>query len=233
MLTSGLGGGDVLVTEPEGLTSPAAAFVKQGEEEAVPQPGAGIENRLRLGNREDPRQFLGSLERDGPAAIRLPLADVVQERFPAAPAPDPPRGQQVTDLSAVTCLMRIERAHCGELAVHGRHADLGHRRRQHRDRTGPARRGKLQPRDELPDVLQPGLAPVQGTEADEGPVILQIVGVCLDRVRRPADVGEIGQEPVHRDDRHVVVPEHGPRSGPRAGDHHRMHEHRLLLEQRH
>jgi hypothetical protein len=36
-----------------------------------------------------------------------------------------------------------------------------------------------------------------------------------------------------RDDRHVVVPEHGPRSCPRAGDHHRMHEHRLLLEQRH
>src|SRR5271157_6444017 len=32
-----LRGGNVLMTEPEGLAGPAAAFVKQGEEEAVPQ----------------------------------------------------------------------------------------------------------------------------------------------------------------------------------------------------
>ena len=38
---------------------------------------------------------------------------------------------------------------------------------------------------------------------------------------------------VDRDDRHVVVPQDRPRSDPRTGDRHRMHEHRLLLEQRH
>ena len=219
--------------EAEGLAGPAAALVKQGEEEAVPQPGAGIQDRLRLGDGQDPRQLLRRLQRDRPAAIRLPLADVVQERLPAAPPAGPPRGQQVTDLGAVAGLVRIERAHRRELAVHRRGADLGRRRRQHRDLARPARRGKLQPGDELADVLQPGLAPVQAPEADELPVILEIVGVRLHRVRRPADIGEIGQEPVDRDDRHVVVPQHRPRSRPRTRDHHRMHEHRLLLEQRH
>ena len=233
MLISGLGGGDVLVPEPEGLAGPAAAFVKQGEEKAVPQPGAGIQDRLRLGDSEDPRQFPRSLQRDDPAAIRLPLADVVQERLPPAPPAGPPRGQQVADPGAVTGLMGIERADRRELAVHRRDADLRRRRRQHRDRARPARRGKLQPGDELADVLQPGLAPVQAPEADEAPVILEVVGIGLHRVRRPADIGEIGQEPVDRDDRHVVVPQHRPRSCPRTGDHHRMHDHRLLLELRH
>jgi hypothetical protein len=32
------------------------------------------------------------------------------------------------------------------------------------------------------------------------------VSIRLHSVRRPADAGEIGQEPVDRDDRHVVVP---------------------------
>ena len=38
---------------------------------------------------------------------------------------------------------------------------------------------------------------------------------------------------VDRDDWRVVIPQNCPRSDPRTGDHHRMHEHRLLLEQRH
>ena len=82
-----LGGRDVLMTEPEHFAGPAAAFVKQGEEEAVPQPRAGIQDRLHLADGQDPRQLLRGLQRDRPAAIRLPLADVMQERFPsAAPA---------------------------------------------------------------------------------------------------------------------------------------------------
>ena len=221
------------MTQAQGLAALAAAPVKQGEEEAVPQPGAGIEDRLRLGDGEDPRQLLRRLQRDHPAAIRLPLADVVQERLPARPAARSPRGQQVAHPGTVAGLMGIERADGRELAVHRRDADFGRHGRQYRDLAGPARRGKLQPGDELPDVLQPGLAPVQAAEADEGPVILKIVSVGLHRVRRPADVSEIGQEPVHRDDRHVIIPQDRPRSRPRTGDHHRMQEHRLLLEQRH
>jgi len=91
----------------------------------------------------------------------------------------------------------------------------------------------LQPRDELADVLQPHLPPVQAPEDSELPEILEIVGIRLDRIRRPADIGQIGQEPLHRNDRHIVVPEHGPRQRPRTRDHHRLHEHRLLLELRH
>ena len=55
---------------------------------------------------------------------------------------------------------RLEHAHRGELAVHRRGRHLGRHGRQHRDLAGPARRGKLQPGDELADVFQPGLAPV-------------------------------------------------------------------------
>src|SRR6266496_3245557 len=101
-----LGGGDVLMTEPEGLTSPAAAVMKQGEEEAVPQPGAGIEDRLHLGDFQDPRQLLRRLQRDRPPAIRLPLADVMKERLPPAPPARPPRGQQVPGADAVAGLVR-------------------------------------------------------------------------------------------------------------------------------
>jgi len=75
-----------------------------------------------------------------------------------------------------------------------------------------------------------GIPPVQPAQADEVPVVLQVVGLCLDRVRRPANVSQVGQEPVNRDDQHAVVGEHCLRQRPRTGDHHRLHEHRLLLE---
>ena len=155
---------------------------------------------------------------------------MVQERLPPAPPAGPPRGQQVTDPGAVAGLVRVERADGGELAVHRRGRHLSRHRRQRRDLARTASRRQLEPGHELADVLQPGLAPVQAAEAEELPVVLEVVSVRLHRVRRPADVSEIGQEPVDRDDRHVVVPEHRPRSGPRTGDHHRLHEHRLLLE---
>src|ERR1019366_4371472 len=79
----------VLMPQAQHLASPAAALVKQGEEEPVPQPGAAVQDRLRLCDGQDPRQFLRDLQRDGPAAIRLPLADVMQERLPAAPPARP------------------------------------------------------------------------------------------------------------------------------------------------
>src|SRR6266700_4778446 len=72
-----LGGGDVLMTEPEYFAGPAAGLVHQGEEEAVPQPGALVEDRLRLCDGQDPRQLPRGLQRDRPAAIGLVLADVV------------------------------------------------------------------------------------------------------------------------------------------------------------
>src|SRR5439155_16025581 len=102
---------------------------------------------------------------------RLVLADVVEKRLPAAPPAGPPHGQQVADPRSVACLVRVERADGRELAVHRRGTDMPRRGRQYRDFARPARRGKLQPGDELADVLQPGLAPVQGTEAEELPVI--------------------------------------------------------------
>jgi hypothetical protein len=54
-----LGGGDVLVPEPKGFADPAATVIKQGEEEAVSQPGAGVQDRLCLGGSQDRGSFLG------------------------------------------------------------------------------------------------------------------------------------------------------------------------------
>ena len=105
-----LGGRDVLMTETEYFTGPAAGLVKNGEEKAVSQPRAGIEDRLHLGGSQDPGQLRRRLQRDRPAPVGSVLADVVQERFPPAPAARPPYGQQVADPGAVACLMRVERA---------------------------------------------------------------------------------------------------------------------------
>ena len=69
--------------------------------------------------------------------------------------------RQVLDPCAVTGLVRIERADGRELAVCRRDADMRCCGRQYSDRIRPARRAKLQPGDELADVLQPGLAPVE------------------------------------------------------------------------
>src|ERR1700745_3043460 len=85
-----LRGGDVLVAEAQGFSRAAAALLKKGEEEACPQPSARIQDCLRLGGVQDPRQLLRRLQRDRPAAIRLPLADVVQARLPPPPPPGPP-----------------------------------------------------------------------------------------------------------------------------------------------
>src|SRR5262249_203008 len=115
-----LGGGDVLMTESEHFAGPAAAFVKQGKEKAVPQPRAGIQDRLHLAGGQDPRQLPRGLQRDRPPAIRLVLADVMEKGLPASPSAGPPYGQQIADLGTIACLVGVERADGRELAVHRR-----------------------------------------------------------------------------------------------------------------
>ena len=58
--------GDVLVAKAEGFADPDAAVVKEGEEEAVPQMGARVQDRLHLADSEDSRQLHRRLERDRP-----------------------------------------------------------------------------------------------------------------------------------------------------------------------
>ena len=61
------------MTEAEYLAGPAACLVKDGEEEMVPLPGAGIQDHLHLDG-QDPQQLLRCLQRDHPPAIGLVLA---------------------------------------------------------------------------------------------------------------------------------------------------------------
>ena len=64
---------------------------QDGKQEAVPQMLAGIQDRLRLGHGQRPRQFPGRLQRDGAARLRLVLGQVMQERLPPAPPAGQPR----------------------------------------------------------------------------------------------------------------------------------------------
>jgi hypothetical protein len=80
--------------QTERFACAAACLVHQGEEEAVPQPGALVEDRLCLRDGQDPRQFPRGLQRDCPAVIGLVLAYVVEERLPAAASPDSPDSQR-------------------------------------------------------------------------------------------------------------------------------------------
>ncbi len=108
-------------------------------------------------------------------------------------------------------LEEIERGQRRQLPADRGRAHMRLHRRQHRHRAGPARRGQAQPGHELADVLQPHLAPVELPLPGEDPVILQVMGISLDRVRGPLDRGQVGQVPLDRLDRCVVVAQDGPR----------------------
>jgi hypothetical protein len=60
---------------------------------------------------------------------------------------------------------------------------------------------------------------------EEDPVVLEVVGVGLDRIRRPIDIGQIRQIPLDRLDRAVLVQD-GPRVHTRVGHRHPLHLHR-------
>ena len=223
-----LGRGPVLVAQPQRLPDPHPGVVQHREQQPVPQPVAGVEDRLHLGGGQDPRVLARHLQPDHPPRGGLGLADVVQERAPRRPAPPGrlPAGQQLAQVDAVAGGVLVERADRRQLPVHRRRAAVRRHRGQHRDPPVPGRRGQPQPGHELADVLQPDLAPVQPAAGEEHEPVLQIMGVGLDRVRRAVDVGEEREVALDRLDRHPVRAEHRPRSMPRTGQHHLSNEHR-------
>src|SRR6266487_3667593 len=81
---------------------------KKNRSRSRPQPPAGVQDRLHLGHGQDARQLLRRLQRDGPAAVRPSLADMVQERLPAAPPAGPPGREQVPHFRTVARLVRVD-----------------------------------------------------------------------------------------------------------------------------
>ena len=220
------GGGDVRVPEPERLPDPHPGVIQHREQQPVPQPAAGIQDRLDLLDGQHPRELARCLQRDRAAGDRLALADVVQERLPPAPASSrAPGDQQLSQVHTVPGRVLIERRQRRQLPVHRHHRHVMLHRRQHQHPPVPGSRREPQPGDELADVLQPHLAPVQATAAQEGEVVLQIVGIGLDRVRGAFDISEIGQIPLDRSDRDIVVPQHRPRLKRRGGRQHPLNKH--------
>ena len=73
---------EVLVAEPERLPDPHPGVEQHREQQPVPQVLTGIQDRLDLLERQDPRDALGRLDLDGALPLRLLLGDVVQERLP-------------------------------------------------------------------------------------------------------------------------------------------------------
>jgi len=152
----------------------------------------------------------------------------MQEWFPcgAATVGRLPGIQQVTEADAMAGSVLIEGADRGQFPVHGRLAAMTIDRRQHRDRAGSRERRQPQPGDELADILEPYLAPIQPADAEEGEPVLQVVGVRLHRVRRPLDVAQVGQVSLDRLHRRGVVAQHRPRLKRRGGQHYSSNKHR-------
>ena len=220
--------GPVLVSQPECLPDPHPGVAEQREQQPVPQPVAPVQDRLHLGSGQDPWVLARHLQPDHPPRGGLGLADVVQERAPRRPAPPGrlPARQELTEIDTVAGGVLVERADRGQLPVHRRRPAVRHHRRQHRHPPVPGRRGQPQPGHELAGVLQPDLPPVQPAAGEEHEPVLQIMGIGLDRVRGPVDIGEERQVALNRFDRHPVRTEHRPRPMPRTGQHHLRNEHR-------
>jgi hypothetical protein len=90
-------------------------------------------------------------------------------------------------------------------------------RREDRDPPVPASRRQPQPRHEPADVLEADLAPVQAAAVQEGEVVLQIMGISPDRVRRPLNVSQVSQVALDRGNGEIVVPQNRPRLKRRDG----------------
>ena len=187
---------------------------------------AGIQDRLHLCHRQDPRQLLRRPQRDRPPRLGCTLADVVQERFPA---PTPPRrrhrGQQLPDVHPVSGLIGVERRQRRQLPVDRRRADLWTYPWQHRHRPGPPIRGESKPSHILPKVFQTYQTPVQTSAGQEHPEVLEVMGVRLDGVRGSFDLAQVGQEPLDRLDRDVVGAQDGPGLHLRSGHRHSLNMH--------
>jgi hypothetical protein len=220
--------GPVLVPQPQRLPDPHPGVVKHREQQPVPQPITRVQDRLHLHGGQDPRVLARHLQPDHPPRGRSRLADVVQERPPRRPAPTGrlPTRQQLTQINTVASGVLVERADRRQLPVHRRSAAVRPHRGQHRDLALSRRRGQPQPGHELTNVLQPDLPPVQRPPVEEHEPVLQIMGIRLDRVRRPIDIGQERQVALDRLDRNPIETEHSPRSTPRRRHHHLLNEHR-------
>jgi hypothetical protein len=211
----------------EGLADPQP-FPQHREQEPVPQPGARVQDRLDLCGGQDPRQRARRLQLDRPPPFHLAAGQVMQERLPArAPGPDRPKlGDQIAEIHAVAGVERIQPADRRQLPVDRGQAAVVPGQRQQRDPAVTPGRRQTQPGDELAQILQPDLVPVQGPHIEEIEPVLQVVGVGLDRVRRPLDIGEIGQVALDRLYRPASVAQDRPGLKRRDGHQHPLHKHR-------
>jgi hypothetical protein len=113
------------VAKAERLADPDAAVPHQGQQEAVTQVIAGVQDRLHLPGRQHPGQLPRRLQRDRPAGLRFALGHVMQERLPPAPATwHLPSGQQLPDIHALPHLMLIERGQRRQLPVDRHRTDV-------------------------------------------------------------------------------------------------------------
>src|SRR6266567_520281 len=96
---------------------------------------------------------------------------------------------------------------------------------QYGDLPVTALRREPEPRHEAGNILQRRRLPVEPVTGQVGEPVLQIMGISLDRVRRLLDRGQIGQEPLHRLQRDLIVAEQSPRLRLRTRHQHPLHAH--------
>ena len=210
-----LGGGDVLVSQPQRLANATAAVLQQGKKETVPQVLACLEDGLHLRRGQHPRQLLRRLQRDRPPGCGLPGLMWCRNGFQP---PRRPGACQVISSSPTStpcrAWMGVERGQRRQLPVHRRRADVRAHRRQHRHLPPrPAGGRPARPRTRPDPPAAPPASPTRRTPGT--PVVLQVMGVGLDRVRGSLDVGQVGQVSLDRPDRDVVIAQNRPRLRPR------------------
>jgi hypothetical protein len=77
------------------------------------------------------------------------------------------------------------------------------------------------------DCVVRDVPPVQSAERQERPVVLQVVGVGINGVRGPLDVGQVGQVPLDRSSRNVIIAQNRPGLHASGRHRHPLHEHRF------
>ena len=152
------------INRGERFTNSHACVIQQGKQQSVPQSLATVQYGLHLDRCEHQGQLLRCLQRDHSPRFRFALADVMQERPPAATrTTDLPRRQQLAHLDAVSTGVGIARADRRKLAIHSGFRAVMRHRRQHSDPSIAGLQRQPQLSDELAHILKPHRPPIQPT----------------------------------------------------------------------
>ena len=180
---------------------------QQREQEPVPQPLAGGQDRGHLPGIQSARHPAGHDQLDRSGRDRAALGHMVQERLIRTAADPAPGDQLAGHAHASAGVVIIKAEHPRQMAVHRRRRPPSRARLQH---DHVSRRGP-QPGRKPGHILHPGISPADPGLAQELKPQPQAHRVSPHRVRRPLQRAQAGQVPLDRGHDSTIVADHGPR----------------------